>query len=114
LRGTSQQVSKGIFYPAFYPGLDGCKRLLRTIRPSNRWHPFDTRDHPHRARKFYIRRTLRIFPRYYGIFLSLLLLNPVIHWNWSPSWLAWPLYPGNFLRFRSPANRRTKTLPAHH
>jgi peptidoglycan/LPS O-acetylase OafA/YrhL len=60
----------------------------------------DTRDHPHRARNFYIRRTLRIFPLYYGIFIILLLLTPLMHW--SMGWLAWPLYLGNFLRFWAP------------
>jgi len=63
---------------------------------------FDTRDDPHRARNFYLRRTLRIFPLYYGIFLGLLLLYPIFHWQWSAYWLAWPLYLGNFLRVLSP------------
>jgi peptidoglycan/LPS O-acetylase OafA/YrhL len=64
---------------------------------------FDTRDDRHRARNFYVRRTLRIFPLYYGIFLVLLLFNPLLHWRWSWYWVAWPLYLGNFLRFLSPS-----------
>jgi peptidoglycan/LPS O-acetylase OafA/YrhL len=64
---------------------------------------FDTRDDLHRARNFYVRRTLRIFPLYYGIMLVLLLLNPVFHWRWNWYWTAWPLYLGNFLRFISPS-----------
>ena len=64
---------------------------------------FDSRDDPNRARNFYIRRTLRIFPLYYGLFAVLLLLTPVLHWRWNRYWLAWPLYLGNFLRFFSPA-----------
>lgn len=63
---------------------------------------FDTRDTPHRARNFYVRRTLRIFPLYYGIFLAFLLSTPYFHWQWNWAWLAWPLYLGNFLRFLSP------------
>ncbi len=63
---------------------------------------FDTRNDTHRARNFYVRRTLRIFPLYYGIFLCLLLLNPIFHWKWSAYWLAWPLYLANFLRILSP------------
>src|SRR5580698_10512614 len=63
---------------------------------------FDSRDDPHRVRNFYIRRTLRIFPLYYGIFLVLLLSTPLIHWSWSRSWIAWPLYLGNYLRFLHP------------
>ena len=60
---------------------------------------WDTRDDPHRIRNFYIRRTLRIFPLYYGVFLALLLTTPLMHWSWSAAWIAWPLYAGNFLRF---------------
>ena len=63
----------------------------------------NTRDSPFRARNFYIRRTLRIFPLYYGIFLLLLLLTPIFRWQWSALWLAWPLYLGNFLRFLGPS-----------
>ena len=59
---------------------------------------FDTRDDVHRARNFYVRRTLRIFPLYYGIFLGLLLLWPIFHWQWSAAWLLWPLYFANYLR----------------
>ena len=63
---------------------------------------FDSRDDPHRARNFYVRRALRIFPLYYGLFAVLLLLTPAMHWRWSRGWLLWPLYLGNFLRFLSP------------
>lgn len=59
----------------------------------------DSADQPHRARNFYVRRTLRIFPLYYAIFLVLLLTTPLMHWQWSPAWIAWPLYAGNLLRF---------------
>ncbi len=64
---------------------------------------YDSRDDTHRLRNFYVRRTLRIFPLYYGLFAVLLLLTPVVHWNWNRYWIAWPLYLGNFLRFFSPA-----------
>jgi peptidoglycan/LPS O-acetylase OafA/YrhL len=59
---------------------------------------FDTRGDAHRARNFYVRRTLRIFPLYYAIFLALLLLWPIFHWRWTAAWLAWPLYLANYLR----------------
>src|SRR5579875_150007 len=64
---------------------------------------FDSRDDPFRVRNFYVRRTLRIFPLYYGVFAGLVLLGPVMHWRWDRVWLLWPLYLGNFLRFVSPA-----------
>ena len=64
---------------------------------------FDTRDDSHRARNFYLRRSLRIFPLYYGLFAILLLLWPAMHWRWDRLWLAWPLYLGNFLSFLSPS-----------
>ena len=63
---------------------------------------YDTRDDPHRARNFYIRRTLRIFPLYYGVLLIIFLLTPIAHWAWTWQWIAWPLYLGNFLRFLYP------------
>jgi peptidoglycan/LPS O-acetylase OafA/YrhL len=62
----------------------------------------DTRDDTHRIRNFYIRRTLRIFPLYYGVLLAIFLLTPLMHWAWAWQWVAWPLYLGNFLRFLYP------------
>jgi peptidoglycan/LPS O-acetylase OafA/YrhL len=59
----------------------------------------DTRDQPHRIRNFYVRRTLRIFPLYYGVFFVLLLLMPVFHWRWNSAWPFWPAYLGNYLMF---------------
>jgi len=63
---------------------------------------FDTQDDPHRVRNFYIRRTLRIFPLYYGVMLVLVLLYPIFRWEWSWSWLVWPAYLGNFARAQHP------------
>ena len=60
---------------------------------------FDSRDDPHRVRNFYVRRTLRIFPLYYGI---LLLLFPFVYRQLTWSWLIWPAYLGNYARFFSP------------
>jgi peptidoglycan/LPS O-acetylase OafA/YrhL len=59
----------------------------------------DTREQPHRLRNFYVRRTLRIFPLYYGVFLLLLLVTPCAHWSWNNAWLLWPAYLGNYLLF---------------
>jgi peptidoglycan/LPS O-acetylase OafA/YrhL len=57
---------------------------------------FDTRDDPHRIKNFYVRRTLRIVPLYYGLMLLLVSLWPVFRWNWYKAWLVWPAYLGNF------------------
>ena len=59
---------------------------------------FDTRDQPHRVRNFYVRRTLRIFPLYYGVMLLLVVSYPLFRWEWSWAWLLWPAYLGNFCR----------------
>ncbi len=45
---------------------------------------------------FYIRRSLRIFPLYYGFFLALLLLTPLLHVQWHLANLAMVFYVGNF------------------
>jgi peptidoglycan/LPS O-acetylase OafA/YrhL len=59
---------------------------------------YDTRDEVHRVRNFYVRRTLRIFPLYYGLMLLLVLSYPLFRWQWSWAWLLWPAYLGNFCR----------------
>ncbi len=59
---------------------------------------YDTRDDVHRVRNFYIRRTLRIFPLYYGVMLALVLTWPLFRWQANASWLLWPAYLGNFCR----------------
>jgi peptidoglycan/LPS O-acetylase OafA/YrhL len=65
---------------------------------------YDTRDQPHRVWNFYLRRTLRIFPLYYGVILLLVLLYPIFRWQWNGHWLIWPLYLGNLLRYLTPRN----------
>ncbi len=64
---------------------------------------FDSVDDPHRVRNFYLRRTLRIFPLYYGIMLAFLFLQPLMHWQRTYDWLLWPTYLGNYARFIQPA-----------
>ncbi len=58
---------------------------------------FDTLDRPDFFRNFYIRRALRIFPLFYGIWLFLLLLTPVLHISWTRANFAMAAYVGNFL-----------------
>jgi peptidoglycan/LPS O-acetylase OafA/YrhL len=60
---------------------------------------FDTRFRVNRFKVFYARRILRIFPLYYGVLLVCLLLYPVFHWIWHPSWLFFPAYLSNYSRF---------------
>lgn len=63
---------------------------------------FDTRDDQHRVRNFYLRRTLRIFPLYYGIMLVILVSWPLLHWQVNWHWWVWPAYVGNYARFLHP------------
>lgn len=60
---------------------------------------YDSRHATHRFRNFYVRRTLRIFPLYYGVFVILLALAPVFHWQWLKGWYLWLIYLGNYNRF---------------
>ena len=60
---------------------------------------FDTRDTSHRFRNFYARRSLRIFPLYYGVLFAALIAAPIFRWVWHPVWLLWPIYLGNYGRF---------------
>ncbi len=60
---------------------------------------YDSQERPHRYRDFYLRRTLRIFPLYYAVWLGILLLAPVAQWQWNWRWAMWPAYLGNYDRF---------------
>jgi peptidoglycan/LPS O-acetylase OafA/YrhL len=113
----------------FYPALDGLRAIavlmvfyqhylsIDGLRPALNWGwtgvdiffvlsgflitgiLYDTRLTLHRFRNFYVRRTLRIFPLFYGVLLIGLLLTPIFHWIWHPAWILWPLYLGNYGRF---------------
>ena len=67
---------------------------------------FDTQNDPHRFRTFYIRRALRIFPLYFGVFLVALLTTPLFLWEWKPASLLYPLYLGNYAQLFSPSAAR--------
>ena len=49
----------------------------------------DTRDDPQYFRRFFGRRSLRIFPLYYGTLLFLLVFSLPFHWTWNG--MAWPM-----------------------
>ena len=63
---------------------------------------FDTRNRQYRVRNFYIRRTLRIFPLYYGLMILLVIAYPIFHWQWNWGFLLWPAYLGNFCKGIAP------------
>lgn len=107
---------------AFYPALDGLRTVAFLLVFCNHYLGlpwgwagvnfffvlsgflitgilFDARDDLHRARNFYIRRALRIFPLYYLVLLGTLLVWPAFHWHWDWRVLAWVVYLGNFLHF---------------
>jgi peptidoglycan/LPS O-acetylase OafA/YrhL len=60
---------------------------------------YDSQHKQHHYRDFYIRRTLRIFPLYYAIWVVMFLLTPLVHWQWDWHWSLWPAYLGNYARF---------------
>lgn len=64
---------------------------------------WDTRDRAGYFRKFFARRALRIFPLYYGVFLLLALLTPVLHLEWHWGHLGYLLYAGNVVYCVNPS-----------
>ena len=59
---------------------------------------YDSRDDPHFFRSFYIRRALRIFPLYYGFFLLVAALTPLLHLRYQPILWSNLLYISNLTR----------------
>src|SRR5579863_514297 len=57
---------------------------------------FDSLGEKHYFRNFYMRRALRIFPLYWGVWLVLVIfmLNQS---RFDANFLAWPAYVGNYL-----------------
>jgi peptidoglycan/LPS O-acetylase OafA/YrhL len=57
---------------------------------------YDSLGSPRYFRNFYIRRSLRIFPLFFGFWILLLVLTPILHvqWNWYIASMAG--YIGNF------------------
>jgi peptidoglycan/LPS O-acetylase OafA/YrhL len=56
---------------------------------------YDSLDDPHFFRNFYIRRSLRVFPLFYGFFLLLFILTPILHLGYGRDILQWMFYVGN-------------------
>jgi peptidoglycan/LPS O-acetylase OafA/YrhL len=56
---------------------------------------YDTRADSHYFKRFFARRSLRILPVTYLVFLVLLLLTPVFHYQWQWLHFSFLLYIGN-------------------
>jgi peptidoglycan/LPS O-acetylase OafA/YrhL len=63
----------------------------------------DTRGHKHYFRNFYARRTLRIFPLYYGVLLLSLAPTKLLHLQWQRGDIVHFLYVGNIAIQFNPA-----------
>jgi len=59
----------------------------------------DTIGEPNYFRNFYARRTLRIFPLYYGVIFVLLALTVPLHFDWKGKAVYFLLYVENFLHW---------------
>ena len=57
---------------------------------------FDTRSDSHFFKRFFARRSLRIFPVFYLTAVVLLLLTPIFHYQWRAKQAFFLLYIGNF------------------
>jgi len=57
---------------------------------------FDTRLDSHYFKRFFARRSLRIFPVFYLVAIVLLLLTPVFKYQWHWQHLTFLVYLGNF------------------
>lgn len=120
-----QAAADATYHRAFYPALDGFRAIAFLMVFLHHYMQlpwgwagvdlffvlsgflitgilYDARNGSHRFRNFYVRRTLRIFPLYYGVMLVLLLTYPLLHWQMTWGWLVWPTYIGNFARYFHP------------
>jgi peptidoglycan/LPS O-acetylase OafA/YrhL len=56
---------------------------------------FDTRNDSHFFKRFFARRSVRIFPVFYLVFTILLLLTPIFQYQWRWLHLTFLVYLGN-------------------
>jgi peptidoglycan/LPS O-acetylase OafA/YrhL len=63
---------------------------------------FDTAHERAKVKNFYARRSLRIFPLYYGVLLVFLLLTPVLQLHWKPGHLLYFVYLSNMMPILTP------------
>jgi peptidoglycan/LPS O-acetylase OafA/YrhL len=107
----------------WYPGLDGVRGIAVSLVFAVHYIPryrigwmgvivffvlsgflitgalYDSQGENHRFRNFYLRRTLRIFPLFYFIWLCVLVTAFFLHEYWRPALVLWPIYLGNYARF---------------
>jgi peptidoglycan/LPS O-acetylase OafA/YrhL len=57
---------------------------------------YDSVHNEHYFKNFYLRRALRIFPLFYAVWITALLLTPVLHIEWSRYNVSMAAYVGNF------------------
>ncbi len=108
---------------AWYPGLDGVRGVAVSLVFAVHYIPiykigwtgvliffvlsgflitgglYDSRHEKQRFRNFYLRRTLRIFPLFYFVWLCVLIGAIFLHVKWRPLLTLWPIYLGNYARF---------------
>jgi peptidoglycan/LPS O-acetylase OafA/YrhL len=63
---------------------------------------FDTALTENKAKNFYARRALRIFPLFYGVLVGFLLLTPILHLHWRPGHLLFFFYMSNMTDIFAP------------
>jgi len=57
---------------------------------------YDTSSDSHYFKRFFARRSVRIFPIFYLVFCFFLILTPILHYQWQAGHLLFLLYLGNF------------------
>ena len=75
---------------------------------------YDAKRSPHFFRNFYVRRALRIFPLYYGFFLLLWALSPVLHLEYQHRFWTNLLYVSNLFGRDIPGSNPTFIAIAGH
>lgn len=64
---------------------------------------YDTAHKKNRIRNFYARRALRIFPLFYAVLGTLLILTPILKMNWWPEHLLYFCYLSNMTTLLVPS-----------